>query len=186
MSIPIDGQWGVADGNTLRLSDRGAIGRRGGYYGDLYIHLQVEEHPIIERQGDHLLHRLHIPMTQAALGVDLEYETLDSREKISVQPGTQSGHVFRLKGKGVPRLNGRGRGDFVIEIIVDTVLENIGETLSSNGRVEIRGFGTFSVRHRSARNGRNPRTGEAVVVPAKNVPMFKPGKGVRDRLNYKA
>jgi len=73
-----------------------------------------------------------------------------------------------------------------IEIIVDTVLENIGETLSSNGRVEIRGFGTFSVRHRSARNGRNPRTGEAVVVPAKNVPMFKPGKGVRDRLNYKS
>ena len=53
-----------------------------------------------------------------------------------------------------------------IEIIVDTVLENIGETLSSNGR--------------------NPRTGEAVVVPAKNVPMFKPGKGVRDRLNYKS
>ena len=73
-----------------------------------------------------------------------------------------------------------------IEIIVDTVLENIGETLSSNGRVEIRGFGTFSVRHRSARNGRNPRTGEAVVVPAKNVPMFKPGKGMRDRLNYKS
>ena len=73
-----------------------------------------------------------------------------------------------------------------IEIIVYTVLENIGETLSSNGRVEIRGFGTFSVRHRSARNGRNPRTGEAVVVPAKNVPMFKPGKGMRDRLNYKS
>jgi|TARA_B100001059_G_C17765609_1_gene545392 integration host factor subunit beta len=73
-----------------------------------------------------------------------------------------------------------------IEIIVDTVLENIGETLSSNGRVEIRGFGTFSVRHRNARNGRNPRTGEKVVVPAKNVPMFKPGKGVRDRLNYKS
>ena len=61
-----------------------------------------------------------------------------------------------------------------IEVIVDTVLENIGETLSSNGRVEIRGFGTFSVRHRNARNGRNPRTGEKVVVPAKNVPMFKP------------
>ena len=120
VSIPIEVQAGVADGNTLRLSDRGAIGRRGGYYGDLYIHLRVEEHPIFERQGDHLLHRLHIPMTQAALGVDLEYETLDSIEKISVQPGTQSGHVFRLKGKGVPHLNGRGRGDFVIEIVVDT------------------------------------------------------------------
>ena len=67
-----------------------------------------------------LLHRFHIPMSQAALGVDLEYETLDSREIISVQPGTQSGHIFRLKGKGVPHLNGRGRGDFVIEVVVDT------------------------------------------------------------------
>ena len=71
-----------------------------------------------------------------------------------------------------------------IEVIVDTVLENIGETLSSNGRVEIRGFGTFSVRHRNARNGRNPRTGEKVVVPAKNVPMFKPGKGVSVGKDY--
>ncbi|CAI8286506.1 MAG: Chaperone protein DnaJ [Acidimicrobiales bacterium AG-410-I20] len=120
VTIPIEIQPGVAEGNTLRLSDRGAIGRRGGYYGDLYIHLRVAEHPVLERQGDDLVHRFHIPMTQAALGVDLEYETLDSREIISVQPGTQSGHIFRLKGKGVPHLNGRGRGDFVIEVVVDT------------------------------------------------------------------
>ena len=80
-----------------------------------------------------------------------------------------------------PHLNQRD-----IEIIVDTVLENIGDSLSNKGRVEIRGFGTFSVRHRNARNGRNPRTGEKVVIPAKDVPMFKPGKGVRDRLNYKS
>ena len=72
------------------------------------------------------------------------------------------------------------------ELSVKTIIDSLGNTLSKGGRVEIRGFGTFSVRHRNARNGRNPRTGEKVVVPAKNVPMFKPGKGVRDRLNYKS
>ena len=69
---------------------------------------------------------------------------------------------------------------------LEAFLGSVTSTLAGGGSVKITGFGTFSVRHRSARNGRNPRTGEAVVVPAKNVPMFKPGKGVRDRLNYKS
>ena len=70
-----------------------------------------------------------------------------------------------------------------IEIIVDTVLENIGETLSSNGRVEIRGFGTFSVRHRNARNGRNPKTGEKVAVPEKKVISWKMSKEMFKKIN---
>ena len=69
---------------------------------------------------------------------------------------------------------------------VDAVLDGISRALSNGDSVALVGFGTFSVRHRNARSGRNPRTGEKVVVPAKNVPMFKPGKGVRDRLNYKS
>ena len=69
---------------------------------------------------------------------------------------------------------------------VDLILESIVEAIALDDKVEIRGFGTFSVRHRKARNGRNPRTGDNVVVPAKNVPMFKPGKSIRDRLNYKS
>jgi len=73
-----------------------------------------------------------------------------------------------------------------VESIVKIVLKNISDALSKKGRAEIRGFGTFSVRHRNARNGRNPRTGKKVVVPAKNVPMFKAGKSIRDRLNYKS
>ena len=73
-----------------------------------------------------------------------------------------------------------------VENIVSIVLDGISSALSKKGRAEIRGFGTFSVRHRNARNGRNPRTGDNVVVPAKNVPMFKPGKSIRDRLNYKS
>ena len=71
-----------------------------------------------------------------------------------------------------------------IEIIVDTVLENIGETLSSNGRVEIRGFGTFSVRHRAAREGRNPQTGASMHIAASKVPGFKAGKGLKDKVKY--
>ena len=71
-----------------------------------------------------------------------------------------------------------------IEIIVDTVLENIGETLSSNGRVEIRGFGTFSVRHRAARMGRNPQTGATMQIAASKVPGFKAGKALKDKVKH--
>ena len=70
-----------------------------------------------------------------------------------------------------------------VERIVNTVFDTITETLADGGRVELRGFGAFSVKHRDARTGRNPRTGEAVEVEAKAVPFFKTGKGLRDRLN---
>ena len=70
-----------------------------------------------------------------------------------------------------------------IEQVVDIFFEEISARLADNGRVELRGFGTFSTRQRDARTGRNPRTGEAVDVPAKRVPYFKPGKEMRERLN---
>lgn len=70
-----------------------------------------------------------------------------------------------------------------VERLVNVVLGRMAETLSDGGRVEIRGFGAFSVRHRPARQGRNPRTGETVDVPAKAVPFFKSGKELRERLN---
>ena len=73
-----------------------------------------------------------------------------------------------------------------VENITSLVLEKITSTLENNGRIEIRGFGSFSVRKRKSKNGRNPRTGESVFVPAKKAPIFKSGKGLRDRLNYKA
>tara|TARA_A100000164_G_scaffold76566_1_gene64546 strand:+ start:187 stop:471 length:285 start_codon:yes stop_codon:yes gene_type:complete len=73
-----------------------------------------------------------------------------------------------------------------IENITSLVLEAITSTLENNGRIEIRGFGSLSVRTRKSKNGRNPRTGESVFVPEKKVPIFKSGKGLRDRLNYKA
>lgn len=70
-----------------------------------------------------------------------------------------------------------------VERAVDTFFDEIAEQLAANGRVELRGFGAFSTRERDARKGRNPRTGEAVNVPAKRVPYFKPGKDMRARLN---
>ena len=70
-----------------------------------------------------------------------------------------------------------------VERAVDTFFDEIADTLAQNGRVELRGFGAFSTRHRDARRGRNPRTGESVNVPEKRVPYFKPGKEMRARLN---
>ena len=70
-----------------------------------------------------------------------------------------------------------------IEQVVDIFFDEIGRRLAEGGRVELRGFGAFSTRERSARQGRNPRTGETVEVPAKRVPHFKPGKDIRQRLN---
>ena len=73
-----------------------------------------------------------------------------------------------------------------VEKVTYLVLDKIISTLENDGRVEIRGFGSLSVRKRNSKNGRNPRTGESVFVPEKKAPIFKSGKGLRDRLNYKS
>jgi molecular chaperone DnaJ len=119
----VDVPAGVDDGATLRLSGRGGAGWRGGPPGNLYVHLKVRPHPRIRRVGNDLVTTEHIAMTSAALGTELEIETLDGTEVISVPAGTQSGTVFRLKGKGVPHLQARGRGDLLVEVVVDTPLQ---------------------------------------------------------------
>ncbi|HEX7097434.1 MAG TPA: molecular chaperone DnaJ [Acidimicrobiales bacterium] len=111
---------GVDDGATLRLSGRGAVGPRGGAAGDLYVHLQVRPHPLFRREGDDLVHELHVTMTQAALGAEVTLPTLDGDEVLTLESGIQSGTVLRLRGRGVPRLHGRGRGDLVVHVMVDT------------------------------------------------------------------
>ena len=73
-----------------------------------------------------------------------------------------------------------------VEKITSLIFERVTSTLEDEGRIEIRGFGSLSVRKRNAKNGRNPKTGESVFVPEKKVPIFKSGKGLRDRLNYKS
>jgi molecular chaperone DnaJ len=111
---------GVSDGMELRVQAGGQDGRLGGGSGDLYVSIRVEPHPIFERRGDDLVSALPIPMTQAALGAELEIPTLDGPEKIRLEPGTESGTVVRLRGMGSPRLGRRGRGDLFVQIVVET------------------------------------------------------------------
>lgn len=119
----VDVPAGVDDGNTLRLTGRGHAGARGGPAGDLFVHLRVRPHPVFERDGVDLVDELHLPMTQAALGAILEYQTLDGDEEVQIPAGTQSGRQVVLRGRGVPRVDGRGRGDLVIRVVVDTPAE---------------------------------------------------------------
>ncbi len=116
----VDIPAGVDTGSTLRLSGFGAAGLRGGGKGDLYVHVRVRPHPRFGREGADLHHELHLPVTQAALGVELAFETLDGTEELKVDRGTQTGRVFRLRGKGVPHVRGRGRGDLLVRVVVDT------------------------------------------------------------------
>lgn len=112
---------GVSDGMELRVSDGGQQGRSGGQSGDLYVGLKVTPHPIFERRGQDLICALPVPMTLAALGADLEIPTLDGEpEHIRLQPGTESGTVVRLRGRGIPHLGRRGRGDLHVTVLVET------------------------------------------------------------------
>jgi molecular chaperone DnaJ len=115
----VDVPAGVDTGSTLRLSGRGAAGPRGGASGDLYVHIRVAPHKRFERVGYDLVEELHVPMTQAALGAHIRYETLDGDEDLVVPEGTQTGRVFRLRGRGVPHVNDRGRGDLLVRVAVD-------------------------------------------------------------------
>ncbi|MCX7621725.1 MAG: molecular chaperone DnaJ, partial [Acidimicrobiales bacterium] len=101
----------------------GAVGPRGGGAGDLYVHVQVRPHERFERDGFDLICDLHVPMVQAALGATIDFETLDGVEQVVVPKGTQTGMVVRFRGKGVPHVQGRGRGDLLVRIVVDTPTE---------------------------------------------------------------
>jgi molecular chaperone DnaJ len=114
---------GVDDGSTLRLTGRGAAGPRGGPAGDLYLHLRVKAHDYLTRDGNDLRVTLHATMAQAALGAQLKVDTLEGPEELTISPGCYSGQELRLRGRGVPQLQRRGRGDMVVTLFVDTPAE---------------------------------------------------------------
>jgi molecular chaperone DnaJ len=130
-TFTVDVPGGVDDGSTLRLTGRGAVGARGGPPGDLYVRLRVRPDERFERQGDDLVHRLELALTQAALGTVVTIDTLDGPEELVVPRGTQSGRLFRIKGRGVSHVNGRGRGDLVVvaEVVVPTRLDDESEAI---------------------------------------------------------
>jgi molecular chaperone DnaJ len=111
---------GIEDGAQLRVSGRGEAGVRGGRSGDLYVSVRVLPHDTFRRAGDDLGCEVAVPMTVAALGGEVEVPTLDGTETLDVAPGTQTGEVLRLKGRGMPRLDGRGRGQLVALLRVHT------------------------------------------------------------------
>jgi len=115
----VDVPAGVDSGSTLRLSGRGAVGPRGGGAGDLYVHLRVAPHERFVRDDHDLVTEVPISIAQAALGTQIDLETLDGSEHLIVPPGTQPGREFVLRQRGVPHLRGRGRGDLRARVRVD-------------------------------------------------------------------
>ncbi|MBA3303059.1 MAG: J domain-containing protein [Acidimicrobiia bacterium] len=119
----VDLPAGVDHGQTLRLAGRGAAGPRGGASGDLYVHVRAQGSERFERDGYDLMHELHVPMTTAALGAVVPFATLDGEEDLVIDAGTQSATVLRLRGRGVPHIEGRGRGDLLVHVVVDTPVD---------------------------------------------------------------
>jgi len=118
--ITLDIPAGVDDGYQMRLSDEGNAGLYGGRPGDLYIYLSVKPHHLFHRDGIDILYELPINFAQATLGDEIEIPSLDGKTSMKIPPYTQNGKVFRLKGKGVPRLNSRGKGDLLVKVAVVT------------------------------------------------------------------
>jgi molecular chaperone DnaJ len=119
-TVPVDIPAGVSDGMDLRIQGAGHAGRAGGARGDLYLTIAVSPDPVFERRGTDVFAVLDVPMVQAALGAEIEVETLDGVERIKVDPGTQSGTTVRLRDRGVPNLGRRGRGDLFLTLQVVT------------------------------------------------------------------
>jgi molecular chaperone DnaJ len=107
---------GVDSGARLRLTGEGEHGRRGGRTGDLYVVLGVEPHERFHREGPHVLTVEEVGYAQAVLGTEIEVETVHGTEKLTIPAGTRIGQQFKLRGKGIPRLGGSGRGDHVVEV----------------------------------------------------------------------
>ena len=120
-TLNIDIPRGVEDGTRIRLSGEGEAGVRGATPGDLYVFVSVRPHGLFQRDDMNLHCRVPIPMTTATLGGDVEVPTLDGkRSRVSIPAGTQTGTQFRLRGKGMPALRGRGVGDLYIQATVET------------------------------------------------------------------
>ncbi len=141
---------GVDSGTQIRLSGEGEPGINGGPKGDLYIRIHVKSHRYFRRRNDDILLDLEINLAQATLGADVEVPTVDGEETLAIPPGTQPGKVFRMRGKGVPRLQRNGRGDQVVIVSVGIptrltseqreLFESLAESLGTEVRLQERGF----------------------------------------------
>ncbi len=148
-SILVKVPAGVEQDTRIRYSGEGEAGRFDGPAGDLYVVLDVKPHKFFERDGDDLHCVIPISFPQAALGTELELETLEGTETIKVPEGIQSGKEIRLRGKGVPHLNAHGKGDLIVEVRVQTpakltkaqkeLMKQLAETISVENTPHARG-----------------------------------------------
>ena len=111
---------GVREGTSLRISGAGQAGLRGGPSGDLFVVIHLARDKRFTRDGDDLYIEQHLSIPQASLGCEIHVETMEESVTMKIPPGTQSGAHFRLRDKGMPRLEGRGQGDQFVKVIVDT------------------------------------------------------------------
>jgi molecular chaperone DnaJ len=111
---------GVDTGMQVRQVGEGEGGTLGGPPGDLYVAIQVEEHPFFRRQDEDIYCEVPITFPQAALGDEIEVPTIDGPENLAIPEGTQTGTIFKLKGKGIPRVRGNGRGDQLVAVTLVT------------------------------------------------------------------
>ncbi|WP_413943703.1 DnaJ C-terminal domain-containing protein [Bdellovibrio sp. HCB-162] len=111
---------GVKEGQRLKLSGEGDSAAGGGAAGDLYVIINIQEHPLFKRHENDVTLDLPITYTDAILGTNIEVPTLTGKAMIRIPPGTHSGQTFRLKGKGFPKLGGFGSGDMLVRVLVDT------------------------------------------------------------------
>src|SRR6059036_3785141 len=110
---------GIADGSRLRSPRKGEVGIRGGPQGDLYVVVHVQEHKIFQREEDNLYCEVPIPFSVATLGGEVPVPTLEGKANLKVPAGTQSGQLFKLRGKGIMNVSGRGHGDLFARLIVE-------------------------------------------------------------------
>ena len=149
-TVKVNVPAGIDHGQSFRLRGEGNCGSNGGPSGDVLVTVGVQDHPIFERDGASVLMELPISFAQAALGAEVEVPTLDGKVKYTIPEGTQSGITFRLKGKGIPAMNGRGRGDQYVTVYIETprnlsksqkeALRKFSETLGEGNYEERKSF----------------------------------------------
>lgn len=125
--VTIDVPAGVTEGIQLSMSGKGNAGVRGGYPGDLLVNIEEVPHPELKREENNVIYNLYLNFAEAALGTQVEVPTIGGSAKIKIPKGTQSGKLFRLQGKGIPSLNGYGKGDEIVEVQVFTPQELTAE-----------------------------------------------------------
>jgi molecular chaperone DnaJ len=137
---------GVEHGNQIRMANEGEAGAHGGPRGHAYILLNVAPHRFFRREDDDVILVLNVNFAQAALGAELEVPTLEGTQRVKIEPGTQSGQVIRLRGKGVPHLRGSGRGDqrIYVQVVTPTklspaqkkLMRELADSLDGSGPAE--------------------------------------------------